>query len=90
MGLVPLPRFQLCAYLVSPGLQGTFTVTPGWCWARQTLIEKRAPSRWQREFVSFSIGNETYVVLNTDYNPDNEAAIHLSGVFTPLAAWFEL
>src|SRR5262249_1133326 len=21
----------------------------GWCWARQTLIEKRAPSRWQRE-----------------------------------------
>jgi hypothetical protein len=21
----------------------------GWCWARQTLMEKRAPSRWQRE-----------------------------------------
>jgi hypothetical protein len=20
-----------------------------WCWARQTLMEKRAPSRWQRE-----------------------------------------
>src|SRR4051812_19388569 len=21
----------------------------GWCWVRQTLMEKRAPSRWQRE-----------------------------------------
>ena len=22
-----------------------------WCWARQTLMEKRAPSRWQRELM---------------------------------------
>jgi hypothetical protein len=21
----------------------------GWCWARQTLMEEREPSRWQRE-----------------------------------------
>jgi Ca2+-binding RTX toxin-like protein len=38
----------------------------------------------------FNIGNETFIVLNTDGNPDNDAAIHLSGVLTPDASWFVL
>src|SRR5262245_7600609 len=38
----------------------------------------------------FNVGNETYIVLNTDANPDNEAAIHLSGVFAPQTGWFAL
>jgi Ca2+-binding RTX toxin-like protein len=37
----------------------------------------------------FNIGNNTYIVLNTDDNPnDNEAAIHVAGLQTPNEVWF--
>jgi Ca2+-binding RTX toxin-like protein len=37
----------------------------------------------------FNFGNDTYIVLNTDNDPnDNEAAIHVAGLQTPDDSWF--
>jgi Ca2+-binding RTX toxin-like protein len=38
----------------------------------------------------FTIGGDTYIVLNTDTDPDNDAAIRVAGERTPDASWFNM
>ena len=44
-----LQRQSRRAFWASAAPEVSTSELAGWCWARQTLIEKRAPSRWQRE-----------------------------------------
>jgi len=44
-----LQRQSRRAFWASASLEVSTSELTGWCWAKQTLIEKRAPSRWQRE-----------------------------------------
>jgi hypothetical protein len=44
-----LQRQSRRAFWASAGPEVFTSELAGWCWARQTLNEKRAPSRWQRE-----------------------------------------
>jgi Ca2+-binding RTX toxin-like protein len=38
----------------------------------------------------FTIGGDTYILLNTDTDPDNDAAIHVAGDRPPDASWFNM
>jgi hypothetical protein len=49
MRLGRLQRQSRRAFWASAAPEVSTSELAGWCWARQTLIEKRAPSRWQRE-----------------------------------------
>jgi hypothetical protein len=44
-----LQRQSRRAFWASAAPEVSTSELAGWCWARQTLMEKRAPSRWQRE-----------------------------------------
>src|SRR5215475_5222575 len=44
-----LQRQSRRAFWASAAPEVSTSELASWCWARQTLIEKRAPSRWQRE-----------------------------------------
>src|SRR5262245_8568502 len=44
-----LQRQRRRAFWASAAPEVSTSELASWCWARQTLIEKRAPSRWQRE-----------------------------------------
>ena len=48
MRLGRLQRLSRRAFWASAASEVSTSELAGWCWARQTL-EKRAPSRWQRE-----------------------------------------
>jgi hypothetical protein len=48
MRLGRLQRQSRRAFWASAAPEVSTSELAGWCWARQTL-EKRAPSRWQRE-----------------------------------------
>ena len=58
----------------------------GWCWARRTLMEKRAPSRWQRESMiraARSIGAVRSRRIGREWLwrlPDARSALALSSV----------
>ena len=49
MRLGRLQRQSRRAFWASAGPEVSTSELAGWCWARQTLMEKRTPSRWQRE-----------------------------------------
>src|SRR5947209_16882470 len=49
MRLGRLQRQSRRAFWASAAPEVSTSELAGWCWARQTLMEKRAPSRWQRE-----------------------------------------
>ena len=49
MRLGRLQRQGRRAFRASAASEVSTSDLAGWCWARQTLVEKRAPSRWQRE-----------------------------------------
>jgi hypothetical protein len=49
MRLGRLQRQSRRAFWASAAPEASTSELAGWCWARQTLIEKRPPSRWQRE-----------------------------------------
>src|SRR5262249_42520356 len=49
MRLGRLQRQSRRAFWASAAPEVSTSELAGWCWARQTLVEKRAPSRWQRE-----------------------------------------
>ena len=49
MRLGRLQRQSRRAFRASAGPEVSTSELAGWCWARQTLMEKRTPSRWQRE-----------------------------------------
>ena len=49
MRLGRLQRQSRRAFWASAVPEVSTSELAGWCWARQTLIEKRAPSRWQQE-----------------------------------------
>jgi hypothetical protein len=49
MRLGRLQRQSRRAFWASAAPEVSTSELAGWCWTRQTLIEKRAPSRWQRE-----------------------------------------
>ena len=49
MRLGRLQRQSRRAFWASATPEVSTSELAGWCWARQTLVEKRAPSRWQRE-----------------------------------------
>ena len=49
MRLGRLQRQSRRAFWASAGPEVFTSELAGWCWARQTLMEKRALSRWQRE-----------------------------------------
>ena len=38
----------------------------------------------------FTFGGDTYIILNTDTDPDNDAAIRVAGERTPDASWFNM
>ena len=44
-----LQRQSRRAFWASAASEVSTSELAGWCWARQTLMEKRALSRWQRE-----------------------------------------
>src|SRR5262249_36350719 len=44
-----LQRQSRRAFWASAAPEVSTSELASWCWARQTLVEKRAPSRWQRE-----------------------------------------
>ena len=44
-----LQRQSRRAFWASAGPEVTTSELAGWCWARHTGLEKRAPSRWERE-----------------------------------------
>ena len=47
MRLGRLQRQSRRAFWASAAPEVSTSELAGWCWARQTLMEKRAPSRWQ-------------------------------------------
>ena len=49
MRLGRLQRQSRRAFRASAGPEVSTSELAGWCWARQTLMEKRAPSRWHRK-----------------------------------------
>src|SRR5262245_28333971 len=49
MRLGRLQRQSRRAFWASAGPEVSTSELAGWCWARQTLMERRALSRWQRE-----------------------------------------
>ena len=51
MRLGRLQRQSRRAFRASAGPEVSTSELAGWCWARQTLMEKRTPSRWQRELM---------------------------------------
>ena len=48
MRLGRLQRQSRRAFWASAASEVSTSELAGWCWARQTLMEKRAPSRWHR------------------------------------------
>src|SRR5262245_14074189 len=49
MRLGRLQRQSRRAFRASAAPEISTSTLAGWCWAKQTLMEKRALSRWQRE-----------------------------------------
>ena len=49
MRLGRLQRQSRRAFWASAASEVSTSELAGWCWARQTLMEKRAPSRWHRK-----------------------------------------
>jgi hypothetical protein len=60
MGLASLPRFQLCAYLLSPGLQPTFIP-----WQRRWRPTLPSRGLWWRSIIAVTASPNTIAIPRT-------------------------